>query len=307
MKYLLTLILVQSFNCAFPQNMQDSLTNESIVKLSNAGLSESVIIQKINSSICKFDVSTDALLKLKSDKVSDGIIGIMIQKQNLNSTATPNRSSVTTISNNSTKEVKEADIPLPSAGIFYQTNGLNYILLNPTPAVSTNHTSMITNTTSNLIEINKAHSENVINNSKPVFYFNLQNNSLYFADDRDKNLTYLKKGDTWQTPFINPGSPSQFAILKLDVSGSKRRFLLSKSYFYVAKTKSVVSENSIKGFKIDKLSASDYKITFDQNLEKGEYCFILLVTRFTGTETDIGLKDFCGWPRNFKVYDFSIN
>ena len=57
---------------------QEVLTNQSVIGMVKAGLSESVIIAKIRTSERKFDTSTDALLKLKAEKVPDKVIEAML-------------------------------------------------------------------------------------------------------------------------------------------------------------------------------------------------------------------------------------
>jgi hypothetical protein len=59
-------------------NAQEVLTNESIIGMVKAGFSESVILAKIRASERKFDTSTDALVKLKAEKVPDKVIEAMI-------------------------------------------------------------------------------------------------------------------------------------------------------------------------------------------------------------------------------------
>ena len=54
------------------------LTNDSIVTLVKAGLGEEVILSKIQLSQGQYDVSTAALLRLKTDGVSERIIKAML-------------------------------------------------------------------------------------------------------------------------------------------------------------------------------------------------------------------------------------
>jgi hypothetical protein len=53
---------------------QEVLTNESLVSLKKAGLSDSIIISKIRSSQTKFDVSTKGIIGLKNAGLSDQVI-----------------------------------------------------------------------------------------------------------------------------------------------------------------------------------------------------------------------------------------
>jgi hypothetical protein len=57
---------------------QDVLTNDSIIAMKKAGLSDAVILAKIRTSQAKFDTSTQALVGLKQAGVSDPIIEAMV-------------------------------------------------------------------------------------------------------------------------------------------------------------------------------------------------------------------------------------
>src|SRR5947208_16604454 len=53
---------------------QETLTNQSVVEMVKAGLSERVIIAKIRTSPTNFDTRTDALIALKNKGVSEQVI-----------------------------------------------------------------------------------------------------------------------------------------------------------------------------------------------------------------------------------------
>ena len=57
---------------------EEVLTNDAVVAMKKAGLSDSVIIAKIRASQTKFDVSTQAMIGLKSAGLSDPIIEAMV-------------------------------------------------------------------------------------------------------------------------------------------------------------------------------------------------------------------------------------
>jgi hypothetical protein len=65
---------------------QEVLTNDSLIALKKAGLSDSVIISKIRSSQTKFDTSTNALVNLKKAGFSDQVIEAVV---NASSPAAP--------------------------------------------------------------------------------------------------------------------------------------------------------------------------------------------------------------------------
>ena len=55
------------------------LTNEEVIRMTVAKLPDSVIVTKIKNSTCKFDISTDGLIKLKQAGVSDAVIQAMTE------------------------------------------------------------------------------------------------------------------------------------------------------------------------------------------------------------------------------------
>ena len=57
---------------------QEVLTNDSLIALKKAGLSDSVIISKIRSSQTKFDTSTNGLVNLKKAGFSDPVIEAVV-------------------------------------------------------------------------------------------------------------------------------------------------------------------------------------------------------------------------------------
>lgn len=54
------------------------LTNADVLALVEAGLSESIVIEKIRTSSTQFDTSTEALLKLKKAAVPDAVIRLIV-------------------------------------------------------------------------------------------------------------------------------------------------------------------------------------------------------------------------------------
>ncbi len=56
----------------------EKMTNSDIVKLNRAGLSEATIVEIIKKSSNDFDLSTDAIIELKKENVSEIIIKIML-------------------------------------------------------------------------------------------------------------------------------------------------------------------------------------------------------------------------------------
>lgn len=59
---------------------QEILTNNSILEMKKLGLSNDVIVSKIISEQSKFDVSTQALVSLKEQGISDEVLAVMVQQ-----------------------------------------------------------------------------------------------------------------------------------------------------------------------------------------------------------------------------------
>lgn len=59
---------------------QQTLTNDSVIKLAKAGLSDDLIISTINASPSTFSTSADSLIDLKKAGVSDKVIAAIVQK-----------------------------------------------------------------------------------------------------------------------------------------------------------------------------------------------------------------------------------
>lgn len=55
------------------------LTNDDVVMLVKAGLAAAIVVAKIESSDCRFDTSTDALVKLRAADVPDAVLLAMVQ------------------------------------------------------------------------------------------------------------------------------------------------------------------------------------------------------------------------------------
>jgi hypothetical protein len=74
-KYLVNLVEKKKVDSSAP------LTNKDVIDMSRLGLSEALIIQKINTAKSAFDVSIPALKSLKESGVSDAVVSAMMQRE----------------------------------------------------------------------------------------------------------------------------------------------------------------------------------------------------------------------------------
>lgn len=72
---------ILSFGLALMSNVVfGQITNENLVEMKKAGISEEIIKTKIATEDSKFDVSTNGILELKKSGFSDEVISLMIHK-----------------------------------------------------------------------------------------------------------------------------------------------------------------------------------------------------------------------------------
>jgi len=61
-------------------NAQEALTNDSILKMVKAGLSEDVVLSMVKSQPAKYALGPDQVITLKSAGVSDKVVAAMVER-----------------------------------------------------------------------------------------------------------------------------------------------------------------------------------------------------------------------------------
>src|SRR5437660_2382209 len=129
---------------------QEVLTNDSLVALKKAGLSDSIIISKIKSSQTKFDVSTKGLIGLKNAGLSDQVIEAVVNAGS--GSAAPAAAAATA----TTKET------------IYHLAGGKYVELNPAASSMETNVSFYSNKSELVLKGRKAQYR--VTDKTPVFY-----------------------------------------------------------------------------------------------------------------------------------------
>jgi len=93
---------------------QQTLNNESVVKLAKAGLSDELIVSTINASPGNYDTSAEGLIALKQAGVSDKVVTAIVQKASATIPAQSHDSPATTPPPAATND-KEAPVPAPAS------------------------------------------------------------------------------------------------------------------------------------------------------------------------------------------------
>ncbi len=214
---------------------QEVLTNDSLVALKKAGLSDAIIISKIRSSQTKFDVSTKGLIGLKNAGLSDQVIEAVVNAGS--APATP----------------PAATAPAPPAAAaatatketIYHLAAGKYVELNPASSSMETNVSFYSNKSELVLKGRKAQYR--VTDKKPVFY------SAWGPNEAP--LVRMK-----------PGSDHDDRNLKIG-GGSFMPFGGTQSYGVRSEDKiDVDAEKDARGL---------YKMTPKEPLKPGEYAFVL--------------------------------
>ncbi|MFT3824728.1 MAG: hypothetical protein QM731_12440 [Chitinophagaceae bacterium] len=222
------------------------LTNKSVIDLSKAGLDEELIVSKISSSSCKFDMSTDGLVGLKKEGVSAGIIKAMLDKTNgkaVASTSTPAEPAKTTTAT-------ETKSPVVSKSVYSAAELMNHVYF-----------------------FNKA-----TNSAQPLekSVAGLRTKQGMFSGasvwhiEGDKAGIRVPQSETYSF-IINTGSTAlpELVLYKLK-SGKNRREVANMK---VSTFKGVTTGEDVISINVSKLQEGIFQITPGAKLEKGEYFF----------------------------------
>jgi hypothetical protein len=236
----LTLVLAMAVLTLFATTSltaQEVLTNESLVALKKAGLSDAIIISKIRSSQTKFDTSTKGLIGLKNAGMSDQVIEAVV---NAGSAApTPPAAAA---------PAAPAGAAAPAAARETIVNLIGGKSVELVPAnASLEFSSGFFDSKSELV-LRGRKAQYRIADKKPVFY------STWSANDAP--LVRLK-----------PGSDHDDRNLKIS-SGSYAPFGGSVKY-------GVRSEDRVDMEAAEKDARGLYKLTPKEPLKPGEYGFVL--------------------------------
>ncbi|MCW3073500.1 MAG: hypothetical protein JWP69_569 [Flaviaesturariibacter sp.] len=252
---------------------QDTLTNASIIKLIGLGLSKEVVVKKINTSVCKFNMSVSGLEQLQKGKVPQEIISMMLSKD-----AAP----TTTVS---------APIVIPKQklepGIYYLDSATN-TFLEIDPSMITNAKSggaeqVILRSISGLFKAKqKAVLAGVTSNyalpKRPMFAF---------VFDSSKKSLNADAVSGWG----NIRTPNEFMLVRLSVKKASRELVTGSENNL--QSEAGVEEKSRVMFKSEKSKTQGgvYYVTISETLPKGEYAFMYAGSIQEATP---------------KVYDFSV-
>ena len=268
--------------CAFTVSAQETMTNDEVISLTKAGLAGSIIIGKINSSPNNFDMSTDALIKLKQAGVADVVVGAMLSAK---SGKAANSVAVTATDNGDPNDpaskhgygvylyqeidgAKKMTQIQPSMSGQNRTGGAFTASITPFGLGKVKTKTNLPGRSANL----------QIKETMPVFYF--------YLDASSGGLN---------TSSGIPSSPNEFTLVRFNQRSDNREVTIAKSNSWGGK--GGLSDEYVVGLKSESLGNGVFKITPTVDLKKGEYAFYLLNSGNANTAAGVGSKFF----------DFGVN
>lgn len=246
--------------------------NKTILILAKAGLGDGVIIDKIESTSCGYDVSTDGLIALKLAGISDNVISAMVRR-------CATLSEVRGVAGDDAS----ADPKIRhSPGIYVFQDWLDpnkLQVLRPSKSSglrSSGNGSIIFPLVVKMVVPGLSGQVPVTVNS-PSFYF-------YFDPSNAKVSDFgLESSSAAQ-------SPSEFSLVKFRAKDGSREVAISKASYYggspVALRNGIDPKYTAR-FDSEEAGAGIYKVTFPDGLDGGEYAFV-----FTGANGTARIYDF---------------
>lgn len=272
---LLSFFLITSSN-AFAQ--EEVMTNDEVISLATAGLNSSVIVNKIRTSKSNFDMSTDALIKLKKAGINDEIVNAMLEAKS--------GKSVATASTNSSASAGNPNDPMSphDFGIYlYEERNGERKMTRLVPNVSSQNrtgggfTAAITpfglgkvKTKANLPGTAASLQ---LKDPRPVFYF--------YLDAKSGGLN---------TSSGIPSTTNEFTMVRFNVRSDNREVTISKQNAYGGK--GGLSDEYVVPFTSENLGNGIFKVTPSADLKNGEYGFYLINSGGSNASAAVGAKFF---------------
>lgn len=284
-RYTFMMLLIIAFiPIAKAQTKADTITNKTIIELKSAGLGNDIIKDKIQSSICNFDLTTEGLIQLKKAGISDDVMSAMMAKVNK-----PQSS----ISNTDANQINSENSKKIDPGIYYcKGNPCKLVDLEATFYSATKEGSGLLSAVT--YGIAKTKMKATLSGSTANMQIHETSPQFYFYFDQNTSNGFGNNGvqDFW---FNAASSPNEFMLIKFTQKKKSREVITGSISTYSGISSGIDDDNKIN-FRFKKLAQGEYRVYTDLPLEKGEYCFM-----YAG-----GAAESFGIAPLMKVYDFSI-
>lgn len=231
----------------------ETFNNDSIIALSNAGVGDSVLLAKIDTLPCSYDVSTEQIIRLKSSGVSNAVITAMVGRCTGASRA------------QGTDDGAADPLVKRTPGIYIQLSEAGVLRLRavrPTNVggarVEGNGSILFPYTAK--VSVAQPSAQTVAQTGQPVFYF-------YFESADGKT------GDFGTSVSSAAQSPSEFNLVRFKQRGGLRELVIGKAGPFNA-TVGVDPKNTIP-FAVREMGDGIFKVEMSSQLQAGQYAFLL--------------------------------
>lgn len=241
--------------------------NQSVITLTQAGIGTQVLLAKIGSLPCSYDVSTNGIVALKGAGVADSVIAAMVDRC---FNATKAQGEVSLSADPKQKRASGLYIDLgvdtshkvtkirPTSGSGGKMTG-NGSLLFPFRVK---------------LAIPRASAQIAAVNTSPHFYF-------YFAPDDPK------VGDFGTSATFSAQSPSEFSLVRFKEKDGQREMVVAKQKVFSGNI-GIDPKDAIQ-FSFDEIGDGIFEVVPKSALQAGEYGFVLR----SGSEA-------------YRIYDFHV-
>lgn len=251
---------------------QEPLTNDSIMQMVRAGLSEDIILSMVKTQPAKYTVTPERLIALKAAGVPDKVVAAMVEKNaGASAVGLPGTASGATPAAGTVAAGDPNDPMSPhDSGIYLYAknrNGEYKLTVLEQAAYQGSKTGGMLGSaftyglkkTKMKAVIPGQHASIRTPDAQPVFYF-------YFED----KAAGLGKGGFGAGAVSNP---NQFALIKLDVTKSSRETTIGE--FGTLGMSSGTNQKSMVSFKSERLRPGLYKVAPNGPMDPGEFCFLV--------------------------------
>ncbi len=256
----------------FAQTNDEVLNNASVINLYSKGLSSTIIVSKIKTSKTNFDISTDALINLKKQKIPDEIVNAMVE-------ASGNK-------DNATGDINDPNAVHESGLYYYKIENEKPIMTSLEPTVCSQSKTGNGIGTALTYGIAKTKTKAKLDGNMARLQLSESNPVFYFYFDKGQNLN---NSSAW---FSSSSSPNEFLLVKLDSKQKNREVVIGSMGTYSGMSWGVDDKYKVD-FTLEKLKSGVYKVSPKIALVPGEYCFM-----YAGNTTMLGTVG--------KVYDFGV-
>lgn len=288
-------VLLSCFVLSSSVKAQDeTMTNQEVISLVKAGLSNSLIINKIHSSKNNFSLSADSMIDLKKAGVSDDVISAMLDAKNGQGGFSdsqpaapqpqPQPQGASTATSEDDKALKQVDEP----GIYILENG-KMLLIEPTvfSGTKTNPLGGIMTygikKTKMRAKVRGKAANMQISAAQPVFYF------VFNPEYKNSGAT-MAGGMWWGLPAT---SPAEFMMVEMAVKDASREAVVGE-YGTFSGMSTGARDKDVREYSFQKLRPGVYRVVPKSNLAPGEYCFY-----YAATISGLGIG-------GGKIFDFGI-